>query len=100
MDWCVRYPRIGCFLFVPWDLQDRFEWPTTIEIGKSMEHADDESDRGRSNVRRGQCNATDGQGILEVDRSMELRFNFSMVMITLTWALFPTGFFPKSDLTL
>jgi hypothetical protein len=84
--------RRGCFLFVPWDTQDRSEWTATIGIWTSMEHALAASDRGRSNVRRGQYNATDGRGMLEVDRSMELRVNFSMGMITLTWALFPTGF--------
>jgi hypothetical protein len=100
MDWCVQYLRSGFFLFVPWDPQDRSERTTTMGISASMEHAVAASDRGLSNVRRGQCNATDGRGKLEVDRSMELRFIFSMVMITFTWALFPAGFFPKSDLTL
>jgi hypothetical protein len=53
MDWCVRYLRRGGFLFVPWHPQDRFEWMATIGIWKTMEHADAASDRGRSNVRRG-----------------------------------------------
>ena len=63
MDWCGRFLRREGFLSVPQALEDRAEWATTSGMGANMEPAVSAPDRGRSNVRRGQCNATDGLGM-------------------------------------